>query len=241
VIIARSRREEEERESMAVLDETFNVTPEFFYPTLDLIIENIRPILLGADEFKLVPVPFSKSVSYQDKETGRWYESYKDVYYDTLRQFDIVLENSGIGQILIEHRRPDLLHVVISPYKKISEKSISNKIDTQSGKIILDRLVNELCRIEPGHTQKPKPKVETKENNQEQVIRYENAIKAWVTRDTLDCEPGGMGAWLKKWESENNNEFISVDVFKEALRRAGKAGYIEKINGRWRRWHNIAT
>lgn len=141
---------------MILLDEIFNVAPEFFYEYLERIIEKIRAalFLLLPGEFCLVPVPFSKPISYQDRENGRVYERYQDVIRERIKQFDIVLENSGIGYILVEHLKTDTIRVRIFPYARIKEIKPSGKLYPNEGPNVLKQLANELFRIEPGHPKK---------------------------------------------------------------------------------------
>lgn len=169
---------------MHMLDEVFNVAPEFFQEYLDAVIEDIRAslILLLPGEFRLVPVPFSKSVSYQDHETDRWYEGYQDVFHERIKKFDIVLENSGIGYVLIEHRKTDSLRVRVYPYARLKEQNPNGKLYPNEGPNILGQLVKELCKIEPGHLSqtgkeqsKPAPKTKKHINPEvdEELLRKE--------------------------------------------------------------------
>ena len=217
---------------MCFFDDTFNVTREFFDETLDLIIDDIRPILLSPDEFKLVPVPFYKPKVYEDKDAGRRYETYTEVEYNTRRRFDIVLENSGIGHIQIYYCRPDQVHVTITKHRKIKERFPSEKIDRPAQEHLLDRLVEELCRIEPGHNRRSMQKVEIAQEppkpieHDEEILLYKTAKKFGIRRFRLE-------RWRKIYPllGELTQEQLaercrfSVETIKKDLKAIRKSGY----------------
>lgn len=220
---------------MTLLDETFNVAPEFFYEYLDGVIEKIRAalILLLPSEFCLVPVPFSKPDIHQDKENGLWYESNQDVFRERIKQFDIILEKDPIGHILVEHRKTDSLRVRIFTYAGKIEKGPSGKLYPDEGPKILAQVAKDLCRIEPGHplqlAQSEKPQ-SVLEGVEAKITAIEQACITWAGRDSFTYD--NVEEFLVTLRDENL--YLSKDQFKRALRDCEKKGLIRKVNGRFR-------
>lgn len=225
---------------MTLLDETFNVAPEFFFEYLDGVIEKIRAVLflLLPGEFCLVPVPFSKPNSYQDRENGRVYESYQDIFPERIKKLDIVLENSAIGYILIEHRKTDFLRVRIFPYGRIKEKGPNGKLYPGEGPNILKQLVKDINAIEPGHplqlpqSEKPRSVLEVVKKGTELTTTEKLCIK-WAGRDRSPRIR--MEEFLDEFIKDVGSDkfFITKEQFKKALNDCEKKGLIRKVNGRY--------
>ncbi len=73
-------------------------------------------------------------------------------------------------------------------------------------------------------------KMGMKNDYEKPIFKYKDVCLAWVSRERFGRE--NISDWLRNWET-TYGEFITKDVFKDALRKAGELGLIKKVNNRW--------
>lgn len=229
---------------LIVFDEVLNISANFFEPKLLILVDHLKNRVFPLINISLehAPITIDKVLPiFTSGGIPAFAEIPIEIQCESEKAFFVRQDDLLIG--LVEISQNNLMQ------SRVRVGTLDDFILDPTAKIILDLLIQGIKRLaapafmeqkqasqeKSGHPEKPKPSIDKKEVNQERPIRFEKAIIAWVTRDILEHERGGVENWLTKWRNnENPDEYISVDQFKEALRKAGDAGLIKKVNGRWK-------